>query len=155
LQSKKRKEKGTEMRFEDNGNGTVTDNLTGLIWLKNANAFGRRTWKQALSDANTLASGSHGLTDGSKAGDWRLPDVKELQGLIDFEYYNPALSNASGKSKWYDGGAFVEVQSRYYWSSTTYSSDSTDAWVVRLYDGYVSYGNKTDRGYVWPVRAEQ
>ena len=50
------------------GKGTVTDNLTRLIWLKNANAFGVRTWEQALSDANTLASGSAGLTDGSVAG---------------------------------------------------------------------------------------
>ena len=87
-------------RFKDKGNGTVTDNLTKLIWLKNANAFGLRTWEQALSDANTLASGSAGLTDGSKAGDWRLPNVKELQSLIDFAYFNPALSSASGKSQW-------------------------------------------------------
>ena len=77
-------------RFKDNGNGTVTDRLTKLIWLKNANAFGERTWEQALSDANTLASGSAGLTDGSVAGDWRLPNVKELQSLIDFAYDNPA-----------------------------------------------------------------
>ena len=63
-------------RFKDNGNGTVTDNLTRLIWLKNANAFGLRTWEQALSDANALASGSAGLTDGSKAGDWRLPKTR-------------------------------------------------------------------------------
>src|SRR4030067_1969090 len=59
-------------RFTDKGNGTVTDNLTKLFWLKNANAFGERTWEQALSDANTLSSGSHGLTDGSKEGDCRL-----------------------------------------------------------------------------------
>ena len=105
-------------RFKDNGNGTVTDNLTKLIWLKNANAFSGRTWEQALSDANTLSSGSAGLTDGSKAGDWRLPNVKELQSLIDFAYYGPALSSASGKSQWASGDAFIDVQSYYYWSST-------------------------------------
>jgi hypothetical protein len=55
-------------RFKDNGNGTVTDKLTKLIWLKNANAFGLQTWEQALADANALASGSSGLTDRSKAG---------------------------------------------------------------------------------------
>ena len=38
-------------RFTDNNNGTVTDNLTGLMWLKDANCFGLRTWAQALSDA--------------------------------------------------------------------------------------------------------
>ena len=62
-------------RFTDNGDGTVTDNLTGLIWLKNANCFGQRTWANALSDCNNLASGSCGLTDGSSAGDWSLPNV--------------------------------------------------------------------------------
>ena len=44
-------------RFTDNSDGTVTDNLTGLIWLKDANCFGDRTWISALSDANGLASG--------------------------------------------------------------------------------------------------
>src|SRR3989304_8328516 len=87
-------------RFSDLGNGAVKDRLTKLIWLKNANDFGLRRWDQALSDANTLASGSHGLTDGSKAGGWRLPNVKELQSLIDFAYINPALSSASGTSQW-------------------------------------------------------
>jgi hypothetical protein len=152
---KKRKEKGTEMRFADNGNGTVTDNLTGLIWLKNANAFGRRTWKQALSDAKTIASGSAGLSDGSKAGDWRLPDVEELIRLVDFAYFNPSLSNASGKSKWVSRGAFIEVQSSNYWSSTTYSGNSASAWGVYLYDGHVGSVGKTSTYYVWPVRAEQ
>jgi hypothetical protein len=64
-------------------NGTVTDNLTGLIWLKNANCFGLRTWALALSDVNGLNTGECGLTDGSVAGDWRLPNVRELQSLID------------------------------------------------------------------------
>ena len=65
-------------RFSDNGNGTVTDNITGLIWLKNANCFGSRTWNHALADANGLNSGDCGLTDGSSAGDWRLPNYNEL-----------------------------------------------------------------------------
>ena len=71
-------------RFTDNGNGTVTDNLTGLIWLKNANADGVKTWANALSYCNSLASGLAGLSDGSVAGDWRLPNVKELHSLIDY-----------------------------------------------------------------------
>ena len=142
-------------RFTDKGNGTVTDNLTKLIWLKNANAFGVRTWEQALSDANVLASGSAGLTDGSKAGDWRLPNVKELQSLIDAAYYKPALSSASGKSQWVSGDAFIGVQSGYYWSGTTYSNVTTAAWSVNLHDGYVNGASKATTGCVWPVRAGQ
>ena len=73
----------TGVRFTDNGDGTVTDNLTALIWLKNANCFGTRLWATALSDANALASGSCGLSDGSIAGAWRLPNANEMHSLID------------------------------------------------------------------------
>ena len=140
-------------RFSDLGNGAVKDRLTKLIWLKNANDFGLRRWDQALSDANTLASGSHGLTDGSKAGDWRLPNVKELQSLIDFAYFQPALSSASGTSKWTNGDAFIVVQSGAYWSSTTYSGTAANAWFVNLFDGAVYHVSLTSAYFVWPVRA--
>jgi hypothetical protein len=65
-------------RFRAMGDGTVRDNLTDLIWLQQADCFRDRTWAQALMDANSLADGSCGLTDRSHAGDWRLPNVKEL-----------------------------------------------------------------------------
>src|SRR5204863_123985 len=71
-------------RFTDDGDGTVTDNLTNLVWLKNASPFGLRTWHDALEDCNRLESGSHGLTDGSKCGDWRLPNIKEIESLVDY-----------------------------------------------------------------------
>ena len=139
------------MRFTNNGDGTVTDNLTGLTWLRDANSFGQRNWTRALSDVNTMASGSHGLTDGSKAGDWRLPKVEELISLVDFEHHNPALPNASGKSKWRGGDAFIGVQSGIYGSGTTLSRNWTFAWYVYLDEGVVYYGGKTDAYYVWPV----
>ena len=139
-------------RFTDKGNGTVTDNLTKLIWLKNASAFGKRTWEQALSDANTLSSGSAGLTDGSKVGDWRLPNVNELQSLFDFAYYGPTLSSASGKSQWANGDAFLGVQSSAYWSSTTVPYGTSSAWFAALSQGAVGGFAKTDAWYVWPVR---
>ena len=81
--------------FPDNGDGTVSDNLTGLIWLKNANCFGQKDWATAMSDADNLSNGTCGLTDGSSAGDWRLPNRVELTSLVNSEYYNPALSNAA------------------------------------------------------------
>ena len=133
-------------RFTDNGDGTVTDNLTHLIWLRNANCFGYRTWTNALSDANTLADGYCGLTDGSLAGDWRLPNVKELQSLIDFGQYNPALPA---------GHPFSGVQSGYYWSSTAYVGNPGNAWLVDLGFGLVGYSGKSGAFYVWPVRGGQ
>ena len=125
-------------RFTDNSNGTVTDNLTGLIWLQNANVFGVRTWAQALTDCATLNSGEGGLTDGSAEGDWRLPNVKELQSLIDYGRYNPALCNAAGTGQWTAGDPFTGVQSDYYWSSSTGADYTALAWYVSLCYGYVS-----------------
>ena len=136
----------TGVRFMDNGDGTVTDNLTALIWLKNANCFGIRTWATALNDANTLASGSCGLTDSSSAGGWRLPNVNELHSLIDLTQSNPALPS---------GHHFAGVQSNYYWSSTTDASYTALAWDVDLYDGYVDNFYKDGYFYVWPVRGGQ
>jgi len=139
-------------RFTDNSDGTITDKLTGLIWLKNANCFGLRNWTTALSDANSLSSGSCGLTDGSVAGDWRLPNYKELFSLIDAEYDNPALSNSAGTMKWTEGDAFSGVQTYFYWSSTTVVSNPNLAWFVATDNGGMNSTVKTLTAYVWPVR---
>jgi len=134
-------------RFTDNGNGTVTDKLTGLIWLKNANCFGVKIWNQALSDCNGLNSGECGLADGSNAGDWRLPNRKELETLLDFGQLNPSLPS---------GHPFINVPSDfsdYYWSSTTNMNDAASAWTVHIGRGNVGYGYKNNYNYyVWPVR---
>ncbi len=139
-------------RFTNNGNGTVTDNLTGLVWLTNANCFGLQNWQSALNSANALASGACSLTDGSLAGDWRLPNRKEMQSLIDFENSSPALPTGhlftDAKFGFYD----------YYWSSSSNTGSAVDAWLVSIYDGYAEYDNKSgvaggwDDYYVWPVR---
>jgi hypothetical protein len=133
-------------RFTDNGNGTVTDNLSGLIWTKNANAFGQRTWDQALSDANSLASSAAGLTDGSQAGDWRLPNLRELQSLADYGRHNPAVP---------EGHPFTGMQSDYYWSSTTHIESTNCAWFVYFSDGRPTWDDKSapeNIKYVWCVR---
>ena len=140
-------------RFADNEDGTVTDNLTGLIWLKNANCFGERTWDQALADANELNNGECGLTDSSSAGDWRLPNLFELESLRDMKYYNPALSNSSGTGQWTEGDPFINVQSGYfYWSSTTFADNSNLAWNVTMYYGFMGGNEKSVSSRVWPVR---
>ena len=141
-------------RFVDNDDGTVTDMLTGLIWLKNANCYGAKIWNSALQYANTLWSGACGLSDGSDTRDWRLPSVNELQSLIDYEYSQPALSNAAGTEQWSEGNPFSGVQTNdCYWSSTTLRNDWSGAWHVFLFSGSVDgYGKSNNSCYVWPVR---
>ena len=93
-------------RFTDNGNQTVTDNLTGLMWTKDANPLGNYTdWQSALDYVQTLNTGGH--------TDWRLPDINELKSLVDYSQYNPPLPL---------GNPFTNVQSGVYWSSTTCAS---------------------------------
>lgn len=139
-------------RFTKHGNGTVTDNLTGLLWLENASCFGTQTWVNALDSANNLASGACGLTDGTSAGQWRLPNVKELLSLIDYHYINPALSNTAGTGVWLAGNPFTNV-GNLYWSSTSKVLESARAWSVSLGLGSVSGENKARPDLnVWPVR---
>ena len=140
-------------RFVDNNDGTVTDVLTGLIWLKDANCFGNRTWTNALIEANTLATGSCGLTDSSEAGDWRLPNVRELESLIDFGHHSPALSDSTGTSQWTEGDPFTNVTQTFYWTSSTNLFNKEFAWNVYLKSGYVDtkYKTNSDKA-VWPVR---
>ncbi|MCP4361443.1 MAG: DUF1566 domain-containing protein [Chloroflexi bacterium] len=134
-------------RFTDNADGTVTDNLTGLIWLQNANCWGMLIWTNALSNANGLADGSCGLTDGSVASDWRLPNVNELYSLIDFSQYTPAIPS---------GHPFTSVQPNIYWSSTHDAIVSTTiVWHVGLNHGHVNHDDITFSYYTWPVRAGQ
>jgi hypothetical protein len=146
-------------------NGTVTDNLTGLVWLQNANCIAtingidptatanKLTWQNAVDWSAGLASGTCGLADGSTAGQWRLPTVKELHSLIHFGYSNPALSNDAGDAIWGTGtSSFTGVQTSRYWSATTYTVNTANAWYVHLFDGFVNPGAKTVTYYVWPVR---
>jgi len=148
-------------RFTDNEDGTVTDNLTGLIWLKNANCPGTKPWSSALAWANGLYDGCPdcggtdndcGLSDGSVAGDWRLPNVRELQSLIHYGLYDPAVPNTTGTGKWTSGDPFTNVQLLHYWSSTTDASDTSYAWSVYFGTGTVIGSALSLFFYVWPVR---
>lgn len=143
-------------RFTDNGNGTVTDNLTNLIWLKDADCFGHRVWANALAATNSLASGSCGLTNGSVAGDWRLPNVRELESLVHYGYFDRSLPNTAGTGQWVEGDPFLAVQSdRAYWSSTTYANNASIAWVVGMGDGSATFDPKFFSYRVWPVSGGQ
>ncbi|MBI4654574.1 MAG: DUF1566 domain-containing protein [Nitrospirae bacterium] len=116
----------------------VTDNLTGLMWTKNANLAGYKTWQKVIDYANNLTLCGY--------SDWRLPNRKELMSLIDRSKYGPALPT---------GHPFTNVRSLGYWSSTTYAFNTGYAWFVNMWNGYVDYNFKDFNGFVWPVRSGQ
>lgn len=147
-------------RFTDNDDGTVTDNLTGLVWAKNANLpAGPRSWADALDYCNAMNSGSgtYGYTD------WRLPNRNELQSLHGYYWASPVLPNTAGTARWSEGNPFTGVMyqspsnQRYYWSSSTRMGSTGYAWYVDMREGIVNYADKTDAAnyLVWPVRGPQ
>jgi hypothetical protein len=136
-------EKGvaTSPRFTDNGDGTVTDNLTGLMWTQDANIGQKMTWNAAIDYSNNLSLGTEGC--GVNYTDWRLPNIREMQSLVDFGKTLPALPS---------GHPFSKVQTTEYWSSTTHYTITYFAWRVRMAYGRVDISDKSASYYVWPVR---
>jgi len=131
-------------RFIDNGAGTITDKLTGLVWSQNANLpNGTKTWQEALDYVAGMNAGTNpnlGYTD------WRLPNVNEFESLVNAQLSHPALPF---------GHPFANVQSDTYWSSTSYAYNTVHAWMVDMNGGYVVNNYKSGSGFVWPVRAGQ
>jgi hypothetical protein len=137
-------------RFTDEGNGEVTDSLTGLVWTKDTHPSGPtgcsdaqfKTWQEALDHVNCL-----NIQNYLGHNDWRLPNRKELRSLFDCSQTNPALP---------PDHPFIHVEAGFYWSSTTVAGNAGHAWYTYMPDGLL-YGNwsKSDSNYVWPVRAGQ
>jgi hypothetical protein len=114
-------------RYTDNQDGSVRDNLTGLVWLKDAGCLVASDWSTALAATTQLAAGRCGLSDGSTAGQWRMPNINELESLVDVSQASPALTA---------GHPFLHVDlARAYWSSTTYNALNIEAHAIRFTDG--------------------
>ena len=155
-------------RFTDNGDDTITDNLTGLMWLKDANCIA--SWYPGFDDDNTAGDGKvrwqhalafvAGINDGSYSScggtqpynDWRLPNLREIHSLIHYGFNSPAVPCTAGPCKWGEGDPFVNLQYDVsHWSSTT-ASGSNSVWGVGMGFGHVGYVSKDSTYYVWPVR---
>ncbi|WP_045215849.1 DUF1566 domain-containing protein [Desulfonatronovibrio magnus] len=117
-------------RFVDNGDGTVTDTMTRLMWTKDADPFGRLNWEDAVSRCESFSI--------SGIGGWRLPSMDELV----------ALSHAMQ-----GGHPFTGIQYSPYWSSTTDAPPTDIAWFVNMHNGTVYNFLKTRTYHVWPVRS--
>lgn len=134
-------------RFTDNGNGTVSDSATGLIWKQCAEGLSGLgcvtggastfTWQQALQQA----------TDATFAGhtDWHLPNKNELESLVERRCYEPAI-NAS---------FFPNTPSNRFWSSSPGAYGPNGVWLVNFDDGGVDDSNEYSDFHVRLVRGGQ
>ncbi len=117
--------------YTDNGDGTVTDTTTGLMWDKcswgqsgstdctaignagNNYGAGAYTWQEALMQAVTANASNY-----KGHNDWRPPNVKELESIVKIDAFNPAIDTA----------AFPNAIADRYWSSTPYPPYPAYAW---------------------------
>ena len=140
---------GSEGRFVDNEDGTVTDTCTGLMWQKDTadvNGDGQSTdqdftnWCRALGYCENLSLAGH--------DDWRLPNVRELQSIVDYGRFSPSIDPVFG------------ALSYFYWSSTSFAYDRGGlgrvyAWIVFFRYGLVQFDDLDGDKYVRAVRGGQ
>ncbi len=131
-------------RFIDNGDGTVTDTKTKLMWVKNG-------WRIDLVSAETWWDAQKICSEFRQSGysDWRVPSMGEWRSLIDKKMQWPAMVEPN---------PFVNiiVQMPYWtrnpWPKKKSADYSTRAYIVMLYSGHFSHQNKKDRAFIFPVR---
>lgn len=128
-----------EPRFEGQDE-LVRDRLTGLIWLKNTDPAGRLLdWGAALELVVRLNRERLG-----GLASWSLPNINQLESLVDCRQAQPALSS---------GHPFINIREG-YWSSTTSFFETDWAWVLYLHKGALGVGFKSGATFhAWPVAA--
>jgi len=135
------------LAFEDHSNGAVTDLDTGLMWAKcslgqsgddcGTGEASTVTWQAALDQAEAATL--------SGFEDWRVPTIKELLSLVDYDAFEPAI----------DTQVFPQTGLGLYWSSSTTLNNPEFAWRVYFHYGYTGPENKTTENLVRFVRAGQ
>jgi hypothetical protein len=131
-------------RFADKRNGTVSDNLTGLVWSGDANpagsgSGGKVAWQSALNEIKRLNEKAYlGFSD------WRLPNLNELASLVH--------AGEPVQSLWLSRNGFANVDAVSYWSSSSVARETGRAWTVHFDSGSVGAVSKSGSAHVWAVR---
>jgi hypothetical protein len=135
-------------RFADNGDGTVTDRLTGLMWLQDGGCLGKLTWQGAMDvEAGGGTAQQRAACQGLAAyGDWQVPEIGQIEMLLHAEEKNAA--------SWLNKHRFKNVQAAGYWSRTT-GPNPYRAWSLHWEDGAVRLTGKVEDNYCLLVRQPQ
>lgn len=153
---------GVALAYTDNGDGTITDDKTGLVWekLDDANQAGvagvhdqnnTYSWIGALDKIALLNK----ISLGGRT-DWRVPNVRELESLKNFGRYQPAITTVFHKdcaSGCTSTNCSCTSFATPYWTSTTYQEQNLQlyAWAVSFSDGQTVASSKTTSFYVRAV----
>jgi hypothetical protein len=148
---------GATLAYLDNGDGTITDSNTGLMWEKKSDDGSINDWDNTYSWDNAFAvhvatlNGGAGFADHK---DWRVPNVKELQSIVNYQNVYPAVSPAfnTGCAPGCTVLTCSCTVSGYYWSASTYANSPDGAWGVLFGGGGVDAYGKSGY-YVRAVRA--
>ncbi len=141
--------KKLNLRFKNNGDGTITDLKTGLMWTKDADLLGDTlTFGEAL---DYIAGTNEGNNANFGYNDWRLPYLSELQSLIDYTK-NTNLGHVLPSGHPFQNVQSLRLNDR---SSATYLTNTDFPWLVSFYCGFVGHNVKSCYGYVWLVRKAQ
>jgi hypothetical protein len=134
-------------RYTDHGDGTVTDNRTGLMWKQCAEglsgaACGSGTaqavdWAAAVARPATVNTDAAGI--GLGYSDWRLPTRAELSSITEREQCNATVGAVSVVASVFPSTGAID-----YWTQTPYGLNNTLAWRVNFADGEVGPANKSD-----------
>lgn len=122
-----------------NGDSTVTDTSTGLMWQQ-TNAESTMTWESAISYCEDLSLG--GYTD------WRLPNRKELRSIVDYNVYQPAIDTMYFPNTLWLAGTN-------YWSSSATAGTADSSWSIYFAGGNDNFISKSHAYAVRAVRGGQ
>jgi len=118
--------------FDNNGDGTITDIETHLMWQQETSS--KLNWKDSLAYCEALSLAGY--------NDWHLPNKEQLYSIANYEKYAPAI----------DTGYFSDTVSSYYWSSSTYIKNIGNAWCVDFNYGSDYTSTKSSAYYVRCIR---
>jgi hypothetical protein len=144
---------GGALRYQNNGDGTITDLNTGLMWeQKIKGALGAEglhdvnkkfpwdsaattiwDWLEGVNTEGGIGLGGH--------NDWRIPNVKELQSIVNYGTFNPAVDVAFNNNPGLLATCGVAdcslTAADSYWSSTTGAANASSAWAVSFFQGHL------------------